>query len=161
MTVLLSTRSPARFVARMLPGATAADHAGLSIQKDKVPAGPKWLHELKFDGYRAQFTSTSKRPEYSFAAVTTDRKGRAHCRRGRSSGCQSSHRRREVVPPDRRTIARYSLSAVWSTETFQTGCRPVRACATPFGLAAVSRYMLPNWFVSVFMRPAGCEGPQQ
>lgn len=60
MTVPLSKRSPARFVARMLAGATAADHAGfihpsLSLLKDKVPAGPKWLHELKFDGYRAQF----------------------------------------------------------------------------------------------------------
>lgn len=52
-------RSPARFVARTLKGAKPAPFPGfvepcLATLKDKPPAGPRWVHELKLDGYRAQ-----------------------------------------------------------------------------------------------------------
>ena len=30
----------------------------LPIKADKVPAGPDWLHEVKYDGYRMMLTVT-------------------------------------------------------------------------------------------------------
>ena len=52
-------RSPARFIARTLRGAKPAPFPGfivpcLATLKDEPPAGPRWVHELKLDGYRAQ-----------------------------------------------------------------------------------------------------------
>ncbi len=46
--------SPARFNARMLPGAQPAPFPGfikpqLATLKDSVPAGAGWLHEIKFE----------------------------------------------------------------------------------------------------------------
>jgi bifunctional non-homologous end joining protein LigD len=54
-------RSPARFVARTLRGAHPAPYPGfvepcLATLKHEPPAGPRWVHELKLDGYRAQAT---------------------------------------------------------------------------------------------------------
>jgi bifunctional non-homologous end joining protein LigD len=54
-------RSPARFIARTLKGAKPAPFPGfvepcLATLKDEPPAGPRWVHELKLDGYRAQAT---------------------------------------------------------------------------------------------------------
>jgi DNA polymerase I len=52
-------RSSARFLARVLPGARPAAMPGfippcLPTLKDTPPAGPQWVHEIKFDGYRVQ-----------------------------------------------------------------------------------------------------------
>jgi hypothetical protein len=49
----------ARFAARTVEGAKPGDHPGLvepalATLRDRVPQGADWLHELKFDGYRAQ-----------------------------------------------------------------------------------------------------------
>ena len=54
-------RSPGRFIARTLRGAKPAPFPGfvlpcLATLKDEPPAGPRWVHELKLDGYRAQAT---------------------------------------------------------------------------------------------------------
>ena len=55
-----SMRTQARFIGRMLPGAVASsDMPGLiaavapTLVGD-VPVGERWLHEVKFDGYRMQ-----------------------------------------------------------------------------------------------------------
>jgi bifunctional non-homologous end joining protein LigD len=52
-------RSQARFIARTLPGAVGADYPGfiepqLATLRDNAPPGDKWVHEIKFDGYRCQ-----------------------------------------------------------------------------------------------------------
>jgi bifunctional non-homologous end joining protein LigD len=60
-------RSPARFNARMLPGAKPETFPGviepqLATQKNAVPSGDGWLHEIKFDGYRVQGHLIEGRP---------------------------------------------------------------------------------------------------
>jgi bifunctional non-homologous end joining protein LigD len=52
-------RSPARFIARTLPGAKPAPFPGfiqpcLPTIKLRVPDGERWVHEIKHDGYRVQ-----------------------------------------------------------------------------------------------------------
>ncbi len=52
-------RSPARFIARTLPGAKPAPFPGfiepcLPTLKKHVPSGERWVHEIKHDGYRVQ-----------------------------------------------------------------------------------------------------------
>jgi bifunctional non-homologous end joining protein LigD len=52
-------RTQTRFVARMIEGAVPADMPGfispqLATLKSKAPVGSKWLHEIKYDGYRLQ-----------------------------------------------------------------------------------------------------------
>lgn len=52
-------RSPARFIARVLPGATPAPFPGfvepcIPTLKSAVPMGARWLYEIKHDGYRVQ-----------------------------------------------------------------------------------------------------------
>jgi bifunctional non-homologous end joining protein LigD len=52
-------RSPARFIARLLPGAKTSPFPGfidpcLPTLKPRVPAGERWVHEIKHDGYRVQ-----------------------------------------------------------------------------------------------------------
>ena len=52
-------RSPARFAARMLPGARPGPFPGFiepcaPTLKAAVPTGERWLHEIKHDGYRIQ-----------------------------------------------------------------------------------------------------------
>jgi bifunctional non-homologous end joining protein LigD len=52
-------RSPARFIARTLPGAKPAPFPGfidpcLPTLKPRVPKGVRWVHEIKHDGYRVQ-----------------------------------------------------------------------------------------------------------
>jgi bifunctional non-homologous end joining protein LigD len=52
-------RSFSRFLGRVLPGAKPARHPGfvqpqLATLKPKVPPGPRYIHEIKFDGYRLQ-----------------------------------------------------------------------------------------------------------
>src|ERR1700688_4188495 len=52
-------RSQARFIARTLSGAVAADYPGfiapeLATLRKAPPAGERWVHEIKFDGYRMQ-----------------------------------------------------------------------------------------------------------
>ncbi len=52
-------RSPARFIARTLPGAKPAPFPGfvepcLPTLKKDVPFGERWVHEIKHDGYRIQ-----------------------------------------------------------------------------------------------------------
>lgn len=54
------SRSSTRFSARMVQGATpSAEMPGLvspqlATLKLKAPAGDRWIHEIKYDGYRAQ-----------------------------------------------------------------------------------------------------------
>ena len=52
-------RSSSRFLARVLPGARPGLIQGfvepsLPTHRDKPPSGPRWLHEIEFDGYRIQ-----------------------------------------------------------------------------------------------------------
>jgi bifunctional non-homologous end joining protein LigD len=52
-------RTQTRFIARMIEGAVSSDMPGfispqLATLRAKAPAGSKWLHEIKFDGYRLQ-----------------------------------------------------------------------------------------------------------
>ena len=52
-------RSFSRFLGRVLPGAKPGKHPGfvqpqLATLKSKVPPGPRFIHEIKFDGYRLQ-----------------------------------------------------------------------------------------------------------
>jgi bifunctional non-homologous end joining protein LigD len=66
-------RSPARFTARTLKGAKPAPFLGfvepcLATLKDEPPAGPRWVHELKLDGYRARRRRfmTAARPSFAY-----------------------------------------------------------------------------------------------
>ena len=52
-------RSPARFLGRVIEGATAAPFPGFvepfcPVERKIPPSGGTWLHEIKHDGYRAQ-----------------------------------------------------------------------------------------------------------
>jgi bifunctional non-homologous end joining protein LigD len=52
-------RTQTRFIARMIEGAVPSDmprfiSPQLATLKSKAPVGSKWLHEIKFDGYRLQ-----------------------------------------------------------------------------------------------------------
>src|SRR5262245_8829003 len=52
-------RSPARFIARVIPGSKPGPFPlfippCLAATREKPPAGDQWLHEIKFDGHRAQ-----------------------------------------------------------------------------------------------------------
>jgi DNA polymerase I len=52
-------RSSSRFLARVLPGARPGSIRGfvepsLPTPRDKPPSGPRWLHEIEFNGYRIQ-----------------------------------------------------------------------------------------------------------
>ena len=52
-------RSSSGFIARVLPGARPASFPGfiepaLATLRSKVPTGARFVHELKFDGYRIQ-----------------------------------------------------------------------------------------------------------
>jgi hypothetical protein len=52
-------RSSSRFIARVLAGAKPAPfpafiEPSLATLRSKVPAGARFVHELKFDGYRIQ-----------------------------------------------------------------------------------------------------------
>jgi len=52
-------RTQTRFIARMIEGAVPSDMPGfvspqLATLKLKAPVGSKWLHEIKYDGYRLQ-----------------------------------------------------------------------------------------------------------
>jgi ATP-dependent DNA ligase len=42
----------------------------LATKIGKVPSGERWIHEIKFDGYRANFISLTKRTRYSPDAAT-------------------------------------------------------------------------------------------
>jgi bifunctional non-homologous end joining protein LigD len=60
-------RSRARFIARTLPGAVAADYPGfiepeLATLRKVPPAGGRWVHEIKFDGYRMQLHVSAGKP---------------------------------------------------------------------------------------------------
>jgi hypothetical protein len=87
----------------------------------KVPAGPEWLHEIKYDGYRLRvernggrvrlitkggydwskrFLGLSRRlGRYGEAVIPQERPGSSRCRTGRhgtvvsSRGCGEPHRR--------------------------------------------------------------------
>ena len=56
----LRKRTSTQFSARIVPGATpAAEMPGfippqLATLKAKAPAGDRWIHEIKYDGYRVQ-----------------------------------------------------------------------------------------------------------
>ena len=60
-------RELARPDARALPGATAAPFPGFikpchPTLRDRAPSGERWVHEIKFDGYRAQAHLRQGRP---------------------------------------------------------------------------------------------------
>jgi bifunctional non-homologous end joining protein LigD len=61
-------RSLARFIARVLPGARPAPYPGfvepcLATLRDAPPHGNRWIHEIKFDGYRVQAHLEGGRPK--------------------------------------------------------------------------------------------------
>ena len=52
-------RSKSRFVARMIKGAKSGEMPGfiepaLATRRNKAPVGEKWVHEVKYDGWRVQ-----------------------------------------------------------------------------------------------------------
>ena len=52
-------RPPARFDASVVPGAKPAPFPGFvepchPTLREKAPSGERWVHEIKFDGYRIQ-----------------------------------------------------------------------------------------------------------
>ena len=60
-------RSPARFAARMLPGARPGPFPGFIAPcnptlKAVVPTGERWLYEIKHDGYRIQAHLAAGKP---------------------------------------------------------------------------------------------------
>jgi bifunctional non-homologous end joining protein LigD len=55
----MAKRTQTRFIARTIKGAVPSEMPGfiapqLATLRAKAPAGSKWLHEIKFDGYRLQ-----------------------------------------------------------------------------------------------------------
>jgi len=66
VSIVPQRNSPARFVARTLRGAKPAPFPGfvepcLATLRDEPPAGLRWVHELKLDGYRAQASFNADR----------------------------------------------------------------------------------------------------
>jgi bifunctional non-homologous end joining protein LigD len=62
-----SQRSRARFDPRALPGARPAPFPGFiepahPTLREEAPSGEHWVHEIKFDGYRAQAHLQQGRP---------------------------------------------------------------------------------------------------
>jgi bifunctional non-homologous end joining protein LigD len=60
-------RSPACLDASLLPGAKPAPSPGFiepchPVLRETAPSGGRWLHEIKFDGYRTQAHLRSGRP---------------------------------------------------------------------------------------------------
>src|SRR5687767_12871557 len=52
-------QNDAAIIVAELPGAKSAKHPAfippaLATLRDKIPSGAKWIHEIKFDGYRIQ-----------------------------------------------------------------------------------------------------------
>jgi len=43
----------------------------LATPVDKVPSGARWIHEIKFDGYRVQLHIANDRSKTSLAAGST------------------------------------------------------------------------------------------
>jgi hypothetical protein len=67
MTRAAADRSPARLHASVLPGPKPAPFPGfmepcLPALRGEAPAGVRWVHEIKFDGYRTQAHLRSGRP---------------------------------------------------------------------------------------------------
>jgi bifunctional non-homologous end joining protein LigD len=55
----MAKRTQTRFIARMIEGAVPSQMPGiippqLATLRSKAPAGSKWVHEIKYDGYRLQ-----------------------------------------------------------------------------------------------------------
>jgi bifunctional non-homologous end joining protein LigD len=55
----MAKRTQTRFIARMIEGAPPSEKPGfippqLATLRSKAPVGSKWLHEIKYDGYRLQ-----------------------------------------------------------------------------------------------------------
>jgi bifunctional non-homologous end joining protein LigD len=55
----MAKRTQTRFIARMIEGAVPSEMPGfvppqLATLKSKAPVGSKWVHEIKYDGYRLQ-----------------------------------------------------------------------------------------------------------
>jgi bifunctional non-homologous end joining protein LigD len=55
----MAKRTQTRFIARMIEGAVPSEMPGfiapqLATLRSKAPLGSKWLHEIKYDGYRLQ-----------------------------------------------------------------------------------------------------------
>jgi bifunctional non-homologous end joining protein LigD len=60
-------RPPARFDASVVPGAKPASSPGFvepchPSLREQAPSGAAWIHEIKFDGYRAQAHLRNRRP---------------------------------------------------------------------------------------------------
>jgi bifunctional non-homologous end joining protein LigD len=67
MTGAATGLSPARFDATVVPGAKSAPFPGFvepshPTLREKAPSGERWLHEIKFDGYRTQAHLRNGRP---------------------------------------------------------------------------------------------------
>ena len=59
-------RPPARFDASVVPGAKPAPFLVVEPShrtlREKAPSGERWVHEIKFDGYRIQAHLQAGRP---------------------------------------------------------------------------------------------------
>jgi ATP-dependent DNA ligase len=59
-------RTQTRFSARMIQGAKPSEMPGfiapqLAASRSKAPTGERWLHEMKYDGYRVQLHVNKQR----------------------------------------------------------------------------------------------------
>jgi bifunctional non-homologous end joining protein LigD len=78
MSRAAARRSPARFDASVLPGAKPVPFPGFvepchPAPREEAPAGGRWFHEIKFDGYRTQRTCKGESPPSTRGRGTTGR----------------------------------------------------------------------------------------
>ena len=81
MSRAAAQRTPVGFNASVLPGAKPARFPGFvepchPTLREKAPAGGRWVHEIKLDGYRTQAHRRNGRP-----AIYTQR---AYCAVGKT-----------------------------------------------------------------------------
>ena len=65
-------RTSTRFIARMIEGAKPSEMPGIypaptRHAQAQAPVGDKWIHEIKFDGYRVQVAMVTTGPTVSIS----------------------------------------------------------------------------------------------
>jgi bifunctional non-homologous end joining protein LigD len=86
MTGAAADLSPARFDAGVVAGAKPAPFPGFvepchPTLREQAPPGVRWIHEIKFDGYRTQAHLRNGRPAiytlHAYCAVGKNQRSRA------------------------------------------------------------------------------------
>jgi hypothetical protein len=106
MTGAATLRSPARFDATAVPGAKPAPFPGFvepchPTLREEAPSGERWVHEIKFDGYRAQAHLLKARNSVVTSTQTT-RSGAMLANHPATGGLRSNHGRAFSSCPARR-----------------------------------------------------------